>query len=57
MFAYEQFAAEFSWDPRIVDELTLEEEFWLPVVRQAKTGAAEALQAVREMQQPLRHDN
>jgi hypothetical protein len=40
MFTYERFAETYDWSPRIVDELTDDELFWLPVIRDAKTEAA-----------------
>lgn len=43
MLVYDFFAGPMDWHPRIVDELTLEELFWLPVVREAKRIAAEQL--------------
>lgn len=43
MLAYDRFAEMYGWSPRVVDELTLDEMFWLPVVREAKADAAEAL--------------
>ena len=43
MLAYDRFAEAYGWPPRVVDELTLDELFWLPVVRAAKLEAAEAL--------------
>lgn len=46
-----------DWNPRIVDELYLDEEFWLPRVKEARTSAMSSLQAITEMQRPLQHDN
>lgn len=43
MLAYDRFAEEFGWSPRVVDELTLDEFFWLPLIREAKAIAAESL--------------
>lgn len=43
MLAYNWFARLRGWDPRIVDELTLEEIEWLPVVEEAVQLAAEQL--------------
>ena len=40
MFLYDKFAEERGWTPRQVDELTREELFWLPVIRQARQEAA-----------------
>jgi hypothetical protein len=56
ILVYDKFCQEMDWNPRIVDELTLDEEFWLPLVKEARTAAAETLQAVTEMQQPLQHN-
>jgi hypothetical protein len=46
MLVYDRFADERGWNPRIVDELTEEELFWLPVIKAAKADAAEQLAAV-----------
>lgn len=43
MLTYDKFADERGWDPRIVDELTPAEMFWLPVIRDAKADAAEQM--------------
>jgi len=43
MLTYDRFADERGWNPRIVDELTDDELFWLPLIRQAKTEAARQL--------------
>jgi hypothetical protein len=44
MMIYDKFAEAYGWSPRVVDdELTLDEMFWLPVIRDAKAAAAEAL--------------
>ena len=40
MLTYDRFADERGWNPRIVDELTDDELFWLPVIQQAKADAA-----------------
>ncbi len=44
MLTYDKFADERGWNPRIVDELTADELFWLPVITQAKAEAARQLQ-------------
>jgi predicted DNA-binding ribbon-helix-helix protein len=46
-----------DWHPRLVDELSLDEEFWLPLVKQARSDAISTLNAITEMQQnqPLQH--
>ena len=43
MMIYDKFADAYGWSPRVVDELTLDEMFWLPVIRDAKAAAAEAV--------------
>lgn len=43
MMVYDKFAEAYGWSPRVVDELTLDELFWLPVIRDAKADAIEAL--------------
>lgn len=43
MLVYERFAEAYGWPPRVVDQMTREELFWLPVIRDAKTEAAETL--------------
>ena len=43
MLLYDRFAEERGWTPRQVDELTDEEAFWLPVIKQAKAEAAEQI--------------
>jgi hypothetical protein len=43
MMTYDRFAEERGWSPRVVDELTAEELFWLPVITRARTDAAEQL--------------
>lgn len=40
MLTYDKFADERGWNPRIVDELTDDELFWLPLITQAKADAA-----------------
>jgi hypothetical protein len=47
VLVYDQFAQSYGWTPRQVDELTLDELEWLPVVRQAKADAAEQIAATR----------
>lgn len=44
MLTYDKFADERGWNPRIVDELTADELFWLPVIKTAKADAAMQLQ-------------
>ena len=43
MLTYDRFAEERGWDPRVVDELSAEELFWLPVISSAKRAAAQQL--------------
>ena len=45
MLTYDKFADERGWNPRIVDELTDDELFWLPVIQAAKADAASQLAA------------
>ena len=47
MLAYDQFAEMYGWSPRVVDELSFDELFWLPVVRDAKAEAARQLAKVK----------
>lgn len=44
---YDRFAEERGWSPRVVDELTAEELFWLPVIKAAKGDAAETVTRVQ----------
>jgi hypothetical protein len=37
------FAEAHGWNPRIVDELDLDEIFWLPVIKHARNIAQEQL--------------
>ena len=46
MLVYEKWADERGWDPRIVDELTAAELFWLPVIKAAKADAAAQVAAL-----------
>lgn len=57
MLVYDKFIQEMDWHPRLIDELSLDEEFWLPIVKEAKAGAVATLNAMTEMQhnQPLQH--
>ena len=57
MLTYDRFIQNMDWHPRIIDELSLEEEFWLPLVKDARVNAAGTLQAIAEMQQnqPLQY--
>jgi hypothetical protein len=43
MLVYDFFAESRHWTPRQVDELTLDEVFWLPLVEAARHLAREAL--------------
>lgn len=52
MLTYDQYAGGKEWNPRIVDELELDELFWLPLVRNAKMTAA--MQAAPK-EKPLQH--
>lgn len=57
MLTYEKFTGDMDWNPRIVDELSLDEEFWIPVIKEARADALGTLQALAEIQQnqPLQH--
>ena len=48
MLTYDKFADERGWDPRIVDELTDDELFWLPVIKDAKAEAVRQIQALKD---------
>jgi hypothetical protein len=48
VLVYDQFAQMYGWTPRQVDELTLDEFQWLPVVRQARQDAAEQIAATKK---------
>jgi hypothetical protein len=41
MSLYHWFAEVYNWVPRDVDELTLEQLFWFPVMREARADASE----------------
>ncbi len=47
MLVYDRFAEERGWNPRIVDELSAEELFWLPVIASAKRDASEQIAALQ----------
>jgi hypothetical protein len=47
LLMYDRFAEERGWNPRIVDELTAEELFWLPVIASAKRDAGETVARVQ----------
>ena len=40
---YRQFADLYGWTPDQVDNLTLDQQYWLPVMDTAKSIAAEQL--------------
>ena len=40
---YDNFSGERDWNPRDVDDLELDELFYLPIVRQARVLAVEQL--------------
>ena len=44
------FARSRGWTPREVDELTVDEVFWLPVMEEAGQAAAEQVQAAEQRQ-------
>ena len=43
MLAYDFFANQYSWTPREVDELSLDEMYWLPILTEARISAQEQL--------------
>jgi hypothetical protein len=43
MLLYDLFARSWNWTPRQVDELSLDEISWLPIIGEARALAAEAL--------------
>lgn len=43
MMVYDSFAETRGWDPRIVDELSLDELEWLPIITRARMVAREQL--------------
>lgn len=43
MWTYHWFADNFKWTPQQVDELTLEQSHWLPLITNAQGGAAAQL--------------
>ena len=47
MWTYHWFAENMRWTPRQVDELTLEEAHWLPLISGAK-GEAQAQLAPKD---------
>ena len=50
MLMYDKFAEERGWSPRVVDELTADELFWLPVITSAKADASRQLAAIEQAQ-------
>lgn len=52
MLVYDMFARLHGWTPRQVDELSLDEVYWLPVITEARNLAAEAM---ADKGGPLRH--
>jgi hypothetical protein len=53
MLVYDRYAGSGEWNPRIVDELELDELFWMPIIHEAKMIAAGQVQAAKEG--PLRY--
>lgn len=41
MVLYHWFAGAYGWTPRQVDDLTLEEAFWFPVLKGAEGDAGD----------------
>lgn len=50
MLIYHHFARLRNWTPRQVDELTIEEMDWLPLLEEATTDALEVLEAEHRAQ-------
>ena len=48
MLMYDKFAEERGWSPRMVDELTADELFWLPVITAARADASRQLAAIEQ---------
>ena len=44
MALYAWFAESYSWTPQQVDELTLDQVFWLPLMKGALSDAVQAHQ-------------
>jgi hypothetical protein len=44
MLTYRWFAKTYGWNPRMVDELTVEELFWFPAVEDSWSDTVETLQ-------------
>jgi hypothetical protein len=53
MLVYDQYGGDQAWNPRVVDELGLDELFWLPIVKQAKADAIGQLGRTQE--KPLQY--
>jgi hypothetical protein len=43
MLVYDYFAETRQWQPAIVDELDLDQLYWLPVMKAARAAAIEQL--------------
>lgn len=50
MLTYDKFAEERGWSPRVVDELTADELFWLPVIAAARADASRQVAAIEHAQ-------
>jgi len=47
MMIYHKFAEAYGWPPEVVRKLKRPELYWLPVIRDATSEAAETLQAAQ----------
>jgi hypothetical protein len=47
MMIYHKFAEAYGWPPEVVNKLTRKQMYWLPVIRDAASEAAETLQAAQ----------
>ena len=45
---YRKFAKAYGWTPEMVRKLRVDELFWLPVIEDAETAAAETIQAMND---------
>ena len=45
MLAYDWFATAYGWPPDVVDNLTVAQDYWLPIVREARAEAGKIIAA------------
>lgn len=48
MWTYNWFRKNTGWHPQIVDNLTMEQEFWFPILDQAESIASAQLNPNKE---------